>query len=60
MQIANPAVTQSQFEDSPPISTVLRAPNLLVRESLAGVITALALILLLARVLYQRQIFLRV
>jgi len=44
MQVASPAVTQSQFEDSPSISAVLRAPNLFVRESLAGVITALALI----------------
>src|SRR5829696_8791169 len=44
MQVASSAVTQSQFEDSPSISAVLRAPNLFVRESLAGVITALALI----------------
>src|SRR3954467_13210894 len=44
MQVANPTATQSQFEDAPSISAVLRAPNLFVRESLAGVITALALI----------------
>ena len=44
MQVASPAVTQSEFEDAPSISAVLRAPNLFVRESLAGVITALALI----------------
>src|SRR5207247_10277868 len=44
MQVANPAATQSEFEDSPSIVAVLRAPNLFVRESLAGVITALALI----------------
>jgi sulfate permease, SulP family len=44
MQVANPTATQSEFEDSPSISAVLRAPNLFVRESLAGVITALALI----------------
>jgi sulfate permease, SulP family len=45
MPIAGPAATvQSQFEDQPTISAVLRAPNLLVRESLAGMVTALALI----------------
>ena len=44
MTIANPAATQSHFEDQPSISAVLRAPNLLVRESLAGMVTALALI----------------
>jgi SulP family sulfate permease len=44
MTIANPAATQNQFEDQPSISGVLRAPNLLVRESLAGMVTALALI----------------
>ena len=44
MQVATPAVTQSEFEDAPSISAVLRAPNLFVRESLAGIITALALI----------------
>jgi SulP family sulfate permease len=44
MQMSSSAVTQSQFEDSPSIFAVLRAPNLFVRESLAGVITALALI----------------
>src|SRR5438094_845964 len=44
MQVANPAATQSSFEDSPSIGAVLRAPNLFVRESLAGMVTALALI----------------
>src|ERR1700726_810545 len=42
MQIANPV--QLSFEDSPSIGAVLRAPNLFVRESLAGMVTALALI----------------
>lgn len=44
MTIAGSAATQNQFEDSPSISDVLRAPNLFVRESLAGMVTALALI----------------
>src|SRR3979409_619561 len=44
MTTASPATIQLQFEDSPSISEVLRAPNLFVRESLAGVVTALALI----------------
>ena len=44
MTIASSAVTQNQFEDSPSIADVLRAPNLFVRESLAGMVTALALI----------------
>jgi SulP family sulfate permease len=44
MTIANPAATQNQFEDQPSISAVLRAPDLFVRESLAGIVTALALI----------------
>ena len=44
MTIASPAATQNQFEDSPSIATELRAPNLSVRESLAGMVTALALI----------------
>src|SRR3982074_3910627 len=44
MQIVSPANAQLSFEDSPSIGAVLRAPNLFVRESLAGVITALALI----------------
>src|SRR4029078_7534118 len=43
-QMSSSAVTQSQFEDSPSIVAVLRAPNLFVRESLAGVTTALALL----------------
>ncbi len=44
MPMSSSAVTQSQFEDSPSIVAVLRAPNLFVRELLAGIITALALI----------------
>jgi len=44
MTIADSAATQVQFEDQPSIAEVLRAPNLLVRESLAGMVTALALI----------------
>src|SRR3979490_2221043 len=44
MTSATPAPTQNQFEDSPSISEVLRAPDLFVRESLAGIVTALALI----------------
>jgi len=45
MQIASTTTNaQLQFEDSPSIGAVLRAPNLFVRESLAGVVTALALI----------------
>ena len=32
------------FEDTPSILSVLRAPNLIVRESLTGIITAQALI----------------
>ena len=41
MQVARPTATQSDFEDTPSILSVLRAPNLVVRESLAGIITAL-------------------
>jgi SulP family sulfate permease len=45
MQVASTTTNaQLQFEDSPSIGAVLRAPNLFVRESLAGVVTALALI----------------
>src|SRR3954468_3392816 len=45
MQIASTSTSaQLQFEDSPSIGAVLRAPNLFVRESLAGMVTALALI----------------
>jgi sulfate permease, SulP family len=45
MQAASTTTSaQLQFEDSPSIGAVLRAPNLFVRESLAGVVTALALI----------------
>src|SRR3954447_22057121 len=44
MQVAPPTNVQLSFEDAPSIATVLRAPNLLVRESLAGMVTALALI----------------
>ena len=35
---------QTGHEDTPSMLHVLRSPNLLVRESLAGVVTALALI----------------
>jgi sulfate permease, SulP family len=35
---------QTQFEDTPSITAVLRSPNFLVRETLAGLVTALALI----------------
>jgi SulP family sulfate permease len=35
---------QTQFEDTPSIAAVLRSPNVLVRETLAGLVTALALI----------------
>ena len=45
MQVASSTTNaQLQFEDSPSIGAVLRAPNLVVRESLAGMVTALALI----------------
>src|SRR3954462_10306147 len=44
MQVAPPTNVQLDFEDSPSIATVLRAPNLFVHESLAGMVTALALI----------------
>ena len=35
---------QAQFEDIPSVSAVLRSPGVLVRETLAGLVTALALI----------------
>jgi SulP family sulfate permease len=35
---------QTRFEDTPSITAVLRSPNFLVRETLAGLVTALALI----------------
>nr|MBA2402805.1 SulP family inorganic anion transporter [Bradyrhizobium sp.] len=45
MQVASTTTNaQLRFEDSPSIGEVLRAPNLFVRESLAGMVTALALI----------------
>src|SRR5882757_11159861 len=44
MSIASNATAQSQLEDSPPVLDVVRSPALLVRESLAGIVTALALI----------------
>jgi SulP family sulfate permease len=34
----------ASFEDTPSIAAVLRSPNFLVRETLAGLVTALALI----------------
>lgn len=44
MTTANNAVLQSRFEDAPPLLEALRSPGLLLRESLAGAITSLALI----------------
>ena len=38
------ASSQTQFEDTPSIAAVLSSPNFLVRETLAGLVTALALI----------------
>jgi len=38
------AAVQARFEDTPSITAVLRSPNFLVRETLAGLVTALALI----------------
>jgi SulP family sulfate permease len=38
------AAAQARFEDAPSITAVLRSPNSLVRETLAGLVTALALI----------------
>jgi sulfate permease, SulP family len=35
---------QAQFEDTPSVAAVLRSPGVLVRETLAGLVTALALI----------------
>ena len=35
---------QQRYEDAPSVSAVLRAPNAMVRETLAGLVTALALI----------------
>lgn len=35
---------QSQFDEAPSVYAVLRSPNLLIRETLAGIVTALALI----------------
>ena len=43
MTIATAAV-QARFEDTPSIAAALRSPNFLVRETLAGLMTALALI----------------
>ena len=34
----------ASFEDTPSVVAVLRSPNFLVRETLAGLVTALALI----------------
>lgn len=44
MTTANNTVLQSRFEDAPPLLEALRSPGLLLRESLAGAITSLALI----------------
>src|SRR3984957_14981077 len=35
---------QTHFEDTPSVLTVFRAPNLVARETLAGIVTALALV----------------
>src|ERR1700722_7525968 len=35
---------QTHFEDAPSVLAVFRAPNLVMRESLAGIVTALALV----------------
>ncbi len=40
----NTTAAQSQFEDTPSVAAVLRSPGILMRESLAGTVTALALI----------------
>ena len=44
MLIADTITAQSQFEDTPSVLTVFRAPNLVMRETLAGIVTALALV----------------
>lgn len=40
----NTTTAQSQFENTPSVAAVLRSPGMLMRESLAGTVTALALI----------------
>jgi len=40
----NTTAAQSQYEDTPSVAAVLRSPGILMRESLAGTVTALALI----------------
>src|SRR5476649_537940 len=35
---------QARFKDTPSVTSVLRSPSVLVRETLAGLVTALALI----------------
>ena len=44
MLIADTITAQSQFEDTPSVLTVFRALNLVMRETLAGMVTALALV----------------
>ena len=44
MSTMNDVSAQIDLEDSPSVVSVLSSPNLLVRESLAGIVTALALI----------------
>ncbi|HXN66125.1 MAG TPA: SulP family inorganic anion transporter, partial [Bradyrhizobium sp.] len=34
----------ASFDDTPSVTSVLRSPNVLIRETLAGLVTALALI----------------
>ncbi len=44
MSLVSETCVQTAFEDSPSLLTVARKPSLLARESLAGIMTALALI----------------
>ena len=44
MSLASETCVQTAFENSPSLLTVAREPSLLARESLAGIMTALALI----------------
>jgi sulfate permease, SulP family len=44
MTLATETYAQTAFEDSPPVLVAAREPSLLARETLAGIMTALALI----------------
>ena len=44
MAISSPALDRSRYRDNPSVMTVLRAPRMLTREALAGLVVALALI----------------